>query len=158
MKPVPKTPMGGLDQHVGFQLRLAQMTAFKDLTAVLGPLGLKPTDFSVLMLVGATPGLKQQAVGEALRVLRPNLVSIVDQLEARDLLVRGAVEGDRRSHALSLTAEGERLLVRALEAHAVHDRRIAQALEGLDRDNLLECLKRIADMEPAAVESEGAPA
>lgn len=136
--------LGGLETQVGFLLRLAQVAVFKDLIAALKPFGLRPTDFSVLLVIDASPGLKQQAVGEALRIQRPNLVTILDQLQARSLVRRGAVPGDRRSYALTLTPEGEALLAKAKAAHARHDRKVSAALAGLDRAALIDALERIA--------------
>lgn len=136
--------LGGLETQVGFLLRLAQVAVFKDLIAGLKPYDLRPTDFSVLLVIEATPGLKQQAVGEALRIQRPNLVTILDQLQGRGLVLRGAVPGDRRSYALSLTPEGKALLAKAKAAHARHDRKVSGALAGLDKAVLIDALERIA--------------
>lgn len=137
-----------LSDHVGFQLRLAQMVSFKDLTNALAPLGLKPTDFSVLALVGSQPGLRQQAVGEQLRIQRPNMVSLLDSLEQRGLIIRVAVANDRRSHALSLTPEGEALLKRAHEIHDAHDARLSAAMGNIEKSTLITALARIAAMQP----------
>lgn len=136
--------LGGLETQVGFLLRLAQVAVFKDLIAALKPFELRPTDFSVLLVISASPGLKQQAVGEALRIQRPNLVTILDQLQGRGLVQRGAVPGDRRSYALTLTPEGEALLVKAKTAHTRHDRKVSSALAGLDKAALIDALERIA--------------
>lgn len=142
----PGVALGGLDTQIGFVLRLAQVAVFKDLIEALRPFGLRPTDFSVLLVIEATPGLKQQAVGEALSIQRPNLVTIIDQLEGRGLVKRGAAPGDRRSYALTLTPEGEALLAEAKSAHARHTGKVDAALEGLDKPMVLEALNRIARM------------
>jgi DNA-binding MarR family transcriptional regulator len=122
--------LGGLETQVGFLLRLAQVAVFKDLITALKPFDLRPTDFSVLLVIEATPGLKQQEVGEALRIQRPNVVTILDQLQGRGLVLRGAVPGDRRSYALTLTPEGATLLAKAKAAHARHDRKVSSASGG----------------------------
>jgi len=136
--------MGGLETTVGFLLRLAQVAVFKDLLAALKPFDLRVTDLSVLMVVEATPGLQQRVIGEMLRIQRPNLVIILDQLQARGLLRRGPVPGDRRSYAVSLTAEGEALLREAKIAHAAHHRKVLEALGDLDQERMLAALERIA--------------
>jgi len=142
----PGAALGGLDAQVGFVLRLAQVAVFKDLIEALRPFGLRPTDFSVLLVIEATPGLKQQAVGEALSIQRPNLVTIIDQLEGRGLVKRGAAPGDRRSYALALTPDGEKLLAQAKTAHMEHADRVTAALGDMDRQMVLEALSRIARM------------
>ena len=143
---LPGVSLGGLDAQIGFVLRLAQVAVFKDLIEALRPFGLRPTDFSVLLVIEATPGLKQQAVGEALSIQRPNLVTIIDQLEGRGLVERGAAPGDRRSYALTLTRDGVTLLAQAKAAHAQHADRVTAALDGLDKHVVLQALSRIARM------------
>lgn len=142
----PGGALGGLDAQIGFVLRLAQVAVFKDLIEALRPFGLRPTDFSVLLVIQATPGLKQQAVGEALSIQRPNLVTILDQLEGRGLVKRGAAPGDRRSYALTLTRDGAALLAEATAAHTRHAERVTDALGDMDKQMVLEALTRIARM------------
>jgi DNA-binding MarR family transcriptional regulator len=142
----PGSALGGLETQIGFVLRLAQVAVFKDLIEALRPFGLRPTDFSVLLVIEATPGLKQQAVGEALSIQRPNLVTIIDQLEGRGLVKRGAAPGDRRSYALTLTRDGQALLVDAKAAHARHSAKVDAALDGLDKHMVLKALDRISRM------------
>ena len=138
-------PAGDLRDQLGFVLRLAQVSGFRDLIEALKPFDLRPTDFSVLTVVAALPGLKQQAVGEALRVQRPNLVAIIDQLEARGLVRRDPSPSDRRSHALRLTAAGEALLKQAKAAQSAHEGRLTAALGDADREVVMTALRRIAD-------------
>lgn len=142
----PGASLGGLESQVGFVLRMAQVAVFKDLIDALRPFGLRPTDFSVLLVIEATPGLKQQAIGAALSIQRPNLVTIIDQLEGRGLVKRGAAPGDRRSYALTLTPDGERLLAEAKAAHRAHSDRVDAALGDMDKPMVLEALTRIARM------------
>ncbi len=141
--------MAGLDSQIGFILRLAQVTVFKDLLTALKPLDLRLADFSALLIIEANPGLKQQALGEALRIQRPNLVAIIDQLEERGLVKRGAAPGDRRSYALALTPAGVVLLAEAKAAHARHEALVAAAVGSKDADALLGALQRIAAMGAA---------
>ena len=145
-KQPPGIHMAGLDRQVGFVLRLAQVAVFKDLLAALKPFELRLADFSALLVIEANPGLKQQSLGEALRIQRPNLVAIIDQLEERGLVKRGAAPGDRRSYALTLTSAGTALLAKAKIVHARHEKRLAAAIGGFDSDALLTALTRIADV------------
>lgn len=144
--PDERASLGGLDTTVGFVLRLAQVAVFRDLLAALKPFDLRVTDLSVLLVLEASPGLQQRAVGDLLRIQRPNLVTILDQLQARGLLRRGAVPGDRRSYALSLTAEGAALLQKAKAAHADHDRKVLDALGDVTKEQMLLALGRIAEL------------
>lgn len=136
--------LAGLDVTIGFMLRLAQVAVFNDLIATLKPYGLRPTDLSVLLVVQANPGLKQQEIGSALRIQRPNLVSIIDDLEARRLVKREQVPTDRRSYALHLTPDGEALMSQAAEAHRQHVARVDAAVGPARASELLDALGRIA--------------
>lgn len=142
---IDETPsLGGLETTVGFVLRLAQVAVFKDLLAALKPYDLRVTDLSVLMVIEATPGLQQRAIGDMLRIQRPNLVIILDQLQARGLVRRDPVPGDRRSYALTITPEGSTLLQGAKAAHSAHDQKVLAALGDVDKEQMLAVLERIA--------------
>jgi DNA-binding MarR family transcriptional regulator len=138
--------LGGLETQVGFVLRQAQLAVFQDLLAALRPFGLRVTEFSVLTVIGASPGLKQQAVGEALQIQRPNLIAILDRLQQRGLVRRDPVASDRRAYALALTSQGRALLGQACRAQADHERRLRGCLGGLDTTLVLEALVRIATL------------
>ena len=137
--------MAGLDTQIGFALRLAQVAVFNDLLGALKESDLRLTDFSVLLLIGANPGISQQAIGEALRIQRPNLVTIVDALQQKSLVRRDTSPQDRRSYALSLTGAGTKLLARAKTAHQRHARKVNAAV-GSQHDVVLAALKRIAEI------------
>ena len=141
--------MAGLDRQLGFVLRLAQVAVFKDLIAALKPFELRLADFSALLIIEANPGLNQQALGECLRIQRPNLVTIIDQMEERGLVKRGATPADRRSYALALTRAGSALLAKAKAAHAQHERRLTAAVGPVDSQMLLSALTRIAELSPS---------
>ncbi len=68
------------------------------------------------------------AVAQRLAVRPPSVTSVVDGLEARGLVCRRHVEGDRRCVALALTEEGAATLLRADEAVGA---RFSRLLEGL---------------------------
>jgi DNA-binding MarR family transcriptional regulator len=139
--------MAGLDRELGFALRLAQLAVFKDLMACLKPLSLRPAEYSLLVIVHANPGLKQLTLGAVLSVQGPNLVTMVDQLEAREVIVRSPVPNDRRAHALHLTAKGRSLLRQAKTAHAKHQARLNRCLGKADAPDLIAILNRIAAAE-----------
>jgi DNA-binding MarR family transcriptional regulator len=134
----------GLADRFGFQLRMVQAAVWSDLVAALQPFGLRPSQYSVLLILRAAPGSRQQDIGEALGIQRPNLAAMIDGLEKRGLIRREINPADRRSHALSLTDEGVALLIKADAAHAVHEDRLAEGMEGLDAEALLPVLRRIA--------------
>jgi DNA-binding MarR family transcriptional regulator len=140
----PLLMASGLADRFGFQLKMAQAAVWSDLVAALQPFGLRPSQYSVLLILRAAPGSRQQDIGEALGIQRPNLAAMIDGLEKRGLIRREINPADRRSHALSLTDDGMALLTEADAAHAVHEDRLAAGMDAADADALLPVLRRIA--------------
>ncbi|MDB5662174.1 MAG: transcriptional regulator, MarR family [Sphingomonas bacterium] len=147
----PLLKAAGLADRLGFQLRMAQAAVWSDLVAALQPFGLRPSHYSALLIVRATPGCRQQDIGEALGIQRPNVVAMIDGMERRGILKREVNPSDRRSYALSLTQEGQVLLEQADAAHRAHEARFASQLDDGAAAALIPVLKQIA----AAI---GAPA
>jgi DNA-binding MarR family transcriptional regulator len=146
----PLLEAAGLADRFGFQLRLAQAAVWADLVAALQPFGLRPSAYSVLLILRAAPGSRPQEIGAALGIQRPNLVALIDGLEKRGLIRRAIDPADRRAHALSLTKDGQDLLAAADIAHAAHEARLAEPLGETDVTALLPLLRRLAALRPAA--------
>ena len=92
---------------VGYALRRAQLAVFDEVIANFAELDLRPAQYSVLVLLGHSPGLKQSEVASALGIQRANFVVLFDGLEHRGLARRSPAPNDRRSYALYLTEAGE---------------------------------------------------
>lgn len=131
---------GLLGESVGFLLKRAQMAVFADFIATFATADLRPAQFSVLVIVGRNPGLKQSQVSAALSIKRTNFVPLLDSLEDRGLVKRKMAATDRRSHALHLTAKGTALLKDLTALWEQHERRIADKLGADGRSQLLALL------------------
>jgi DNA-binding MarR family transcriptional regulator len=138
--------MQGVEDQIGFVLRLAQLAVFKDLFEALSPFGLRPSDFSALRVIAANPGLKQQDIGLKLGIKRPNLVGLMEELRKKRLVQRRVVPGDRRSYSLTLTKAGHDLLDEAEEAHKGHQARLRESLGDKDPLLFLACLRSLAQL------------
>src|SRR5216683_7394854 len=66
--------LAGLDQHVGYMLRQAQLAVFADFISSQRGAVARPGQFSILALIGSNPGLSQTQVCSALGIKRANLV------------------------------------------------------------------------------------
>ena len=141
----PGLDLGPLPGWVGYALRRAQLAVFDDFIRTLDSVGLRPASFSALVVISRNPGLNQSEVSAALGIQRTNFVTMVDELERRGLAERRPSETDRRSHALHLTGEGERLLRRAMELQEDHERRLTDRLGPGGREQLLGLLAAIVD-------------
>ena len=135
--------LGPLANTVGYLLRRAQLAVFDDVIANFAELGLRPAQYSVLVLLGHTPGLKQSDVAAALGIQRANFVVLFDGLERRGLAQRSSTPNDRRSYALYLTEAGEKMLARATALERQLEARIDAKLGPGGREQLLQLLGRL---------------
>ncbi len=140
-----KTPSEGLlPELLGYHLRRAQLAVFADFERAMSGLDLTPGQFGVLARTAANPGLTQSALGRAIGLERSTVVSVIDRLEKRGLVVRGEAKGDRRANALALSPEGEKMLRDATRRVRQHERRIARGLSQSEAKLLMGLLGRIA--------------
>ena len=135
-----------LSEAVGYRLRRAQLAVFQDFGESFAAEGLRPADFSVVLLIKHNPGLKQSEVAEALGIQRANFVAIVDGLEGRDLVERRKSESDRRVQALYLTPLGEQFADNMLSTWQAHEDRMIEKLGGPEaRDELIRLVNRLTE-------------
>lgn len=135
-----------LDRHLsgflGYEMKRALAVLQADLTRVLGALGLRAVSFSALSVIVQTPGLTQSALADALQIERSNLVTLIDELAGRNLIMRAPVAGDRRRHALMPTAEGQNLAREASAAVEAHENRLFAGLTAEERHELQRLLTK----------------
>ncbi|MBI5320383.1 MarR family winged helix-turn-helix transcriptional regulator [Bradyrhizobium sp.] len=133
----------GLDAlagHAGYAVRRFQLWIFQDFIRTLAAVDIKPTQYSVLTVIGANPGLSQMAVAKRLGIERARLVHLLDSLERRRLVKRVQSATDRRSHALHLTAQGQESLRKFKRLAAEHERHVSDKIGKENRERLLQIL------------------
>jgi DNA-binding MarR family transcriptional regulator len=133
----------GLDAlvgHAGYAVRRFQIWIFQDFIKTLGAVDIRPTQYSVLTVIGANPGLSQMAVAKRLGIERARLVHLLDSLEQRKLVKRIKSTTDRRSHALHLTAQGETALAKFKRLADEHERHVEDKIGKANRERLLQIL------------------
>ena len=81
-------------------------------------MGLTSSQFDVLAELGGTDGLTCAELGEATLITKGTLTGVLDRLEAKGLLIRKAVKGDRRAIHIQLTKQGETLYKKTFPTHA----------------------------------------
>jgi DNA-binding MarR family transcriptional regulator len=123
-----KVDLGPLENHLGYYIRRAQVWVFKDFIRALADIDIRPAQYSVLVVIAANPGLSQSDLAGALGIERARLVRLLDRLERRGLTQRLPSPKDRRSHALQLTAQGQKVLKRAQALAAQHEARLAEKI------------------------------
>jgi len=102
-------------------------------------IGLSLPQYRLLLFVRRGPQRAADLATQA-AVRRPTLTALVDGLEKEGLLIRCAVEGDRRGIRLELTPKGSEMLDRA-EDHLV--KLLDHMLEHGDRTRVLDGLEEL---------------
>ena len=132
-----------LPSYPGYALRRAANATAAELAGRLGPLGLRQSDVSALILIAENPGVTASAIGRALDIQRANMVPLLNRLEDARLIERKPI--DRKSFGLDLTEHGRatlaeaRAVVEAFEAELIarvppaHRAHLLPALEALWR-------------------------
>lgn len=135
--------LGPLPGYTGYLLRRAQLALFDNFISAFKPLGLRPAQFSVLLVMDANPGRRQSEVAAALGIRQANLVGLIDDLDRRGLAKRKRLATDRRSHALVLTAKGGALLKKGLALQAQLEQRLISELGATEHARLIASLRKL---------------
>jgi DNA-binding MarR family transcriptional regulator len=129
-----------LTDRTGYIVRRAQVWIFQDVIRAMAGFDIRPAQFSVLTVIGANPGLSQSAVSQALGIERARLAVMLHGLEGRGLAKRMPSRSDKRSHALHLTLQGERLLAQLKSIVAAHEQRVIAKIGAEGKRQLLRIL------------------
>jgi DNA-binding MarR family transcriptional regulator len=125
----------------GYSLRRASAAMLAEFSALLHPLGLRPTYASMLVLIEANPGITQSILGQAMGVQRANMAPLVARLEACGYLGRIALDG--RSFGLKLTKPGAQVCGKVKDAIEIHQQKIFMRIPELHREHLVPALKAL---------------
>ena len=139
-----RVDLSALDEHLGYLIRRFQVWVFQDFIRTLEPVDIRPAQYSVLVVIGANAGLSQSDIADTLGIERARMARMLDRLEKRGLTRRLPSPRDRRSHALQLTAEGQKVLKRAKALAAEHEVRLAARLGEGPRKTMIGWLQSFA--------------
>lgn len=109
--------------------------------------GLTHFEFVVLSVLRFAPdqSMRMKALAASVAATLPRLSHVVARLEARGLVARAPVPGDRRASEARLTDEGRRAVVLATPGHLATVRRLVfDVLDGDGIDKLDDVAGRIA--------------
>ena len=126
---------------LGYRLRLAQQTVFRDFAKSVAELS--PGRVGILLLIDANPGVTQSRLAQAVGLDRSTMVGLVDTLEDRTLIQRRRGE-DRRTNGLWLTRAGRRLLAGLKRRIELHEKRVAGRLTSAERAQLIVLLEKLS--------------
>jgi MarR family transcriptional regulator, lower aerobic nicotinate degradation pathway regulator len=113
----------------------------------LEPLGLRPPHFGVMTLIATDPGITQHELAQRSLIDPSSMVVVVDELEELGYAERRPHAGDRRKHALHLTAKGGRVLERARAAAMETAKDILAPLDAGEVEALRRLLRKLAGVQ-----------
>ncbi len=129
-----------LPELLGYRLRQAQLSVFRDFAESMASDGLTPGQFGLMTLIGANPGLNQSRLAEAIGVDRSTMVTALNRLEGRGWIERTPSPSDRRAFKVSLTSTGQTVLARSKRRVRTHEKRIAASLTEAQHKTLMTLL------------------
>lgn len=133
-----------LHDSLGYSLAQATVLARKAFAeGMLEPTGLRPIEFSVLMLLLGNDGPAPKALSRTLNVPAPNITPVLDRLEKRGLLRRAPDATDGRAQRVRLTAKGQRVAEDAYQRSRTMEDDILSVLTARERTTLLSLLRRL---------------
>lgn len=136
--------LGPLPGLIGYNLRKAQVALFQSFQNAVSPHDVTPGQFGVLIMIRENEGLSQSDLGAAVGIDRSTMVAVIDRLESRGLVVRAPSPHDRRSYALRLSAEGEKLLEELVPRIQAHDQGMVKDLTPEEQEQFITLLRKVA--------------
>ena len=136
--PVPPS----LADREGALLVIAARTGQQLAARRLAPMGLTVQLCGVLNRLAAGP-ISQHELGEQLGIDRTTMVELIDDLEARGVVVRQRNSADRRSYSIQLTATGRTVQKRAAKAFDAAADEFFGPLKARERHILADMMRRL---------------
>lgn len=136
--------ISSMDKVIGYRLRRAQHYVFQQFGERFAQYDLRPSEYSILVLVEDNPGRRQNEIADVLGIKKANFVVLI-----RGLVDRGYVElaqppADRRAHALYLTEAGKDVTRKIRKTQDEFEAHCIDVLGGVEaRDQLIVLLDRL---------------
>jgi DNA-binding MarR family transcriptional regulator len=132
-----------LENMVGYNARRAWVTMAAQFAESMAPYGLRPADFSILVLLANNPGATSRQLCAALMIQPPNLVKLIATLDGRGLIERQPHPDDGRALGLYLTRAGRALVRLAEQAVMRFDFEATSRLSVSERASIIRLLQKI---------------
>ena len=105
--------------------------------------GLTPVQYAAMQTVSDMPGIDQRTLARTIGFDTSTIGGVIDRLEARGLVLRGASPNDRRVRLLSLTDAGCALLAEAFPAMLRAQERMLEPLPKRERSEFMRMLRTL---------------
>ena len=140
------------DLHVmpGHLIRRAQQIAVAIFIEECAAFDLTPVQYAAMAAIRENPGIDATRLSSLIAFDRSTLGSVLERLEARKLVERYPSPDDKRIKVLKLAGTGAALLRRAEAAVRRAQDRILAPLPPNQRDQLMELLGKLVDLNNEA--------
>ncbi|GAB3919810.1 hypothetical protein GCM10011575_36340 [Microlunatus endophyticus] len=142
-EPGTRPPAGGDQSDLGELLRRASHVMRHRFAESLRPWDVSPHQLRALRVIAANEPLRLRELAELLRISPRSVTEVVDALAERELVERAAVPDDRRATAVSITAEGRRLMIDVGEAGRTNSADFFNRLTVAERRQLAALLAKL---------------
>jgi DNA-binding MarR family transcriptional regulator len=137
--------MTEIDQFPGHLIRRMQQIAVAIFLQETEPYGITPVQCAAMMTVRNGPGMDQRTLARSIGFDTSTIATVIDRLEARDLLRRNMSSTDARVRLITLTDKG-RTLLQALMPSVVGAQDLMLApLSKFERAEFLRMLRKLVD-------------
>lgn len=144
--PLPETARDSaparLDEHPGHLLRRAQQISVSMFHDEFGG-ELTPVQYAMLTCLAEHPGIDQVSLSGLAAIDTSTGATVCARLEEKGLLERRVIPHNRRQRALSITAQGEKLLASLIPAAQRLRKRLLAPLSAHEQHQFMELLARL---------------
>lgn len=136
--------MDALYAMPGHLIRRAQQVSTALFAEECAGFDLTAVQYAALVAIRENPGVDATRLSHLIAFDRSTLGGVLERLEGKGWVLRGASPADKRVKLLRLTLEGERLLRQAEPAVRRVQQRLLEPLTPADRAAMLRLLTRLA--------------
>jgi DNA-binding MarR family transcriptional regulator len=140
---VEKVDTSYLETLIGYNARRAALAVIADFVEKMAVYNLSPVDFSVMSVIVHNPGVTSRQLCAALNIVPPNLVGLIQVLEARGLIERQPHPHDGRAVGLHPTEQGIDLMKEAEATASELEKKVGGKLTPNQTQTLVTLLQKI---------------
>ena len=134
----------------GYLFRRMQQIAVAIFVEECKAFDLTPVQYAALVAIHSHPGIDATRLSAVIAFDRSTLGSVIERLEAKQLIQRKPGSGDKRVKLLYLTSAGTALLGDILPSVDRAQARMLQPLKPADRKTLLALMTQLVDLNNEA--------
>lgn len=137
------SPTIDIDNQPGYYIRRLHQISVAIFLQETEAFGVTPVQFAVLQTVGSQPNIDQRTLARTVGLDTSTIAGVIDRLESRGLLVRGASPEDRRVRQLTLTDAAIQLLADIAPAILKAQKLILNPLSEEDQAEFTRMLRQL---------------